>query len=599
MHASNRYPKTSILTHPEHHFPYRPVFSFLLIIILAGCNGAPAVGLSRPEAQPSGLTAAPSEAPPTSTLTPFQPLPPTPEPSPTSPPPLSVWISPAVPPAIQEQFKFPADLPLRSSPEEATLQLSAASGASSEPAPIAAGTWIYTLVAPFPSFTDEVSFNDLRSVWQGKPTDSYDGVTVFVDPATREAITTLLGEPGSGAVESVPAGQILDQAWERQTAWAVVPFETLEPRWKVIRVDGQSPLDKGFVSEEYPLSVLYGITGLPEPMEMLRARLADEQAEGRLVPVSNRDPSHLTVVVVTGVTALVRATAWQMVTKGVTFPARDVGEILQNGDITHISNEVAFAPNCPPPDPNSASLRFCSNPDHLELLKYIGADVIELSGNHVNDWGAENLAYSLDLYREAGMKYYSGGANREESRQPALFEHNGNRLAFIGCNPAGPSYAWATDTQAGSADCADDWLPAEVSRLRDEGYLPIVTLQFNESYDPVPLPAQQKYFKDLANAGAIIVSGSQAHYPQGMGFEGDSLIHYGLGNLFFDQMYYNGLGPGTRWEFIDRHVIYNGKHISTELITAMLEEFARPRLMTAEERQALLELIFKASGWLK
>ncbi|MBU1660232.1 MAG: CapA family protein [Chloroflexi bacterium] len=124
----------------------------------------------------------------------------------------------------------------------------------------------------------------------------------------------------------------------------------------------------------------------------------------------------------------------------------------------------------------------------------------------------------------------------------------------------------------------------------------IATFQYYEFYDSKPTPKHIEDFESIALAGATIVSGSQSHFPQGMGFYGDSaFIHYGLGNLFFDQM--DIPGWGTRREFIDRHVFYEGKHISTELFSAMLEDFARPRPMTSEEREVFLETLFKASGW--
>jgi poly-gamma-glutamate synthesis protein (capsule biosynthesis protein) len=63
--------------------------------------------------------------------------------------------------------------------------------------------------------------------------------------------------------------------------------------------------------------------------------------------------------------------------------------------------------------------------------------------------------------------------------------------------------------------------------------------------------------------------------------------------LFFDQMW----SEPTRQEFLDLHVFYRGQHISTRLLTAMLEDYARPRAMTAEEREAFLTTIFGASGW--
>ena len=103
----------------------------------------------------------------------------------------------------------------------------------------------------------------------------------------------------------------------------------------------------------------------------------------------------------------------------------------------------------------------------------------------------------------------------------------------------------------------------------------------------------------MADSGASIVSGSQAHYAQMMEFYNNSFIHYGLGNLFFDQMGdQDWMPPGIRREFFDRYVIYDGKLISVELLTAMLEDYARPRLMTEQERAGFLQEYFYYSGWI-
>jgi poly-gamma-glutamate synthesis protein (capsule biosynthesis protein) len=71
-------------------------------------------------------------------------------------------------------------------------------------------------------------------------------------------------------------------------------------------------------------------------------------------------------------------------------------------------------------------------------------------------------------------------------------------------------------------------------------------------------------------------------------YNGD-FIHYGLGNLFFDQMD----NINNRREFIDRHIFYDGKYIGTELLTAMLENYAQPRPMTEIERKGLLQDAFR------
>jgi len=177
---------------------------------------------------------------------------------------------------------------------------------------------------------------------------------------------------------------------------------------------------------------------------------------------------------------------------------------------------------------------------------------------------------------------------------PALFEHNGNKIAFFGCNAKPPGYATATEIYPGAVQCDLDLMAGQIASMEEQGYLPIFTFQHTEYYSYQIVESLQKDFERVADAGAVIVQGSQAHQPHGIAFYKDAFLHYGLGNLFFDQYFESA---AQREAFIDRHVIYNGKHISTELITIQFIDNARPRLMTEEERESLLTKVFTASGW--
>jgi poly-gamma-glutamate synthesis protein (capsule biosynthesis protein) len=66
---------------------------------------------------------------------------------------------------------------------------------------------------------------------------------------------------------------------------------------------------------------------------------------------------------------------------------------------------------------------------------------------------------------------------------------------------------------------------------------------------------------------------------------------YGLGNLFFDQMW----SWETRTELYARHTIYDGRLLSTEILTGVLEDYAQPRWATPEERAGILKSIFDAA----
>ena len=51
--------------------------------------------------------------------------------------------------------------------------------------------------------------------------------------------------------------QLVDSAWAERPAWAIIPFEALEPRWKVLSVDGQSPVHNDFDPASYPLKIAF------------------------------------------------------------------------------------------------------------------------------------------------------------------------------------------------------------------------------------------------------------------------------------------------------------------------------------------------------
>jgi poly-gamma-glutamate synthesis protein (capsule biosynthesis protein) len=442
--------------------------------------------------------------------------------------------------------------------------------------------WVYALVAPFPTVTDGVTAEELDLAWSlGSIPEAFNGNPLLMDEPTLAEFSAVWDEPAAGAVRIVTSDRLLETAWAEPGSWAIIPFEELQPKWKVLTIDGRSPIRRDFDLSRYPLVVHL-----------------DVQQDVQLV--SNYDPARMTTVVMTGVTALVRATAYTMELKSVTYPGEKIRDVLREADIAHISNEIPFFTGCTFPRPNSGALVFCSDPKYIELLTDVGADVIELTGNHFADRGSAGMRETIEIYKANSLPYFGGGLDLEDSRKPALFEVNGNKIAFIGCNkPDVGRFPTATDFQPGAAPCDFEYLAGMINSLKAQGYVVISTFQWNESYDSRPSPQQVKDFQLVAEAGASIVSGSQAHYAQMMEFHGESFIHYGLGNLFFDQMGdQDWMPPGIRREFLDRYVIYNGRLLSVELITAMLEDYSRPRLMTDQERAGFLHEYFYYSGWM-
>lgn len=446
--------------------------------------------------------------------------------------------------------------------------------------------WVYALVTPFPTTIPGVTKDDLLMTWQGQASGPFGSQPILMDQNTYEMFSVMWGPAAPASVNVLAQNELIDYAWAHRPTWAIVPFELLDPRWKVLTIDGLSPIDKNLDLAAYPLKIPISLTGDPDAVELVKANIP--------IPSTNRDLQKLTVVAMTGVTALVRATAYMMEQHGMTYPSQDIRQWLSGADITHISNEVPFAENCPYPDPVQADVIFCSRDAYIELLEDVGTDVLELTGDHFQDWGTDAMFHTLDLYRARGWLYYGGGMDLADGRKAVVMENNGNRVAFIGCNAKGGSFAQASETNPGAVACDLEWMSQEISRLKQDGYLVIGTFQHHEYYTYPAQPDQQQDFRQLAEAGAVIVSGSQAHQPQGMEFINGTFIHYGLGNLFFDQY---DLCPACREGFIDRHVFYDGRYISTQLLPIQFIDYSRSRPMTLEEASSLLQTLFSASGW--
>ena len=439
---------------------------------------------------------------------------------------------------------------------------------------------VFILTVPFSNQLENVSFEELRNVWNGIGIDSENNI-IWIQPQSEEQLMHILGAEYSEKVIS---------SFEKPTdcgmnnCWRIMNFSDASPQWRIIEIDNQTPLLKDFNTAKYPLTYKIFLN-YNNDYSIAEAELSNFEKKN-----SNYDQSLLTSVLMTGTTALVRNTAYQIEQNGISFPIENLLHVFSMVDIIHISNEVPFYSKCPSAVPVRKELRFCSDPSYIEIFDLMGADVVELTGNHLLDWGPDAFLETLSLYKSNGINIYGGGENLEDAKKPLIIEHNGNRIAFLGCNVPGPENNWAAEDRPGSLKCDLKEMELELIQLTERGINPIFTFQHNEFNSFRATKQMREDFWRMADAGAVIVSGSQAHYPQGIDFVDQSFIHYGLGNFLFDQMYsYWGMAT------IDIHYLYNGRYINTQQLAIINENYGQPRLMSDDESQVFLKKIYDFS----
>jgi hypothetical protein len=151
---------------------------------------------------------------------------------------------------MRSSLLLPPDTLQLPSSEGAEITISISSQLSS-----ADSLWVYALVAPFPTIPDGVTADELHQEWNGEGGSPFFSSPLLMDENTLQVLTTYWGEPNSQAVKVVPSDQLLEYAWNNQPSWAIVPFEKLEPKWKVLTINGQSPVRKDFNLLSYELTI--------------------------------------------------------------------------------------------------------------------------------------------------------------------------------------------------------------------------------------------------------------------------------------------------------------------------------------------------------
>ncbi len=406
--------------------------------------------------------------------------------------------------------------------------------------------WRYAVVTESFDPVEDISREDLSRSWTAGQ--------IAASPDTLAALASSLGTGGN---------VVVGRPDPSRTRRAIVPIDELSPAWKVVTVDGVHPLDPDRTS--------------------LVVRSCHHSA-------SNFDPTRLTTVVMSGTTALTRRTAERIESHGAADLVEYIAPWFRSADLTHVSNEVSFIRDCDPVNgPGRAAgidLTFCARDSYLEVLELIGTDLVELTGSHLSDYGG--LTRTVEMYRQRRWKWFGGGRTQLEATEPRVLEHHGHKLAFLGCNAVG---TWLHAVSKGAGVAACDWprMTWQIRDLRARGFLPIVSVQHQETHEHDVPPGLVIDLRRLAEAGAVFVLGSQAHSAHPWDVHHGAFVHYGPGNILFAQS-----PEAQREASVDKLYIHDGRLLTVEHLYTRTEH-GRPRIQTARERSRFLAQLDEVS----
>lgn len=355
-----------------------------------------------------------------------------------------------------------------------------------------------------------------------------------------------------------------------ENEYEIIDFNELDFRKKLLTVDGKYYLDT-FDSGAYFRIIKFASEKYEEEIKPLVSSLYN---------VKTLEKDEVLTFAQTGVTALSRGMNNKLWGVGdATYFSEKIKDYLSSFDLTHTSNESSFSEY-------ASAKNICSDKSFITTLTEIGLDIVELTGNHNRDCGDEAALETINIYNNLGIKMVGGGATADEAAKPLVINKKRTGITFLAYNlsTGGATY----DDTPGANQYYEENAKAEIAKAKERGDFVIIDIQYyecnayaSEYEDPICDHAdssagdQVGFFRELIDMGADMVVGTSAHQPQTFELYGNGVIYYGLGNLFFDQVWW----PGTTRSLVLAHYFYNGKLLQTKIVPTVYGDEMQTRLM--------------------
>lgn len=392
----------------------------------------------------------------------------------------------------------------------------------------------------------------------------YVPVTGFYNP---------VGKISEEEFSALVVSQVLPAA--ESTDVVLIPVDMLTNRVKLLAVDESYYLDSFQRGASFEYLVL---AGDEEDVVKITTLLTEALPE---FP----DRENVLSFIQTGVTALSRGMNKQLANVGdASFFAEYIADYLSSFDLTHTSNEASFSATA-----NARNI--CANTKMIDTLTAIGLDIVELTGNHNQDCGDQDAIATIEQYQGLGIKTFGGGRTATEAAEPLLISEKGTGITLLGYNLSTGGYT--LDNTPGANFYTEADAKENIAAAQARGDIVIVDVQYYEcseydyTYEYTRCDAanssagdqiygsQTAMFRHLIDLGADVVVGTSAHQTQTYELYGNGVIYYGLGNLFFDQIWW----PGTTRSLMLAHYFWDGELIQTRLVGTVYDQSMRTMLM--------------------
>jgi poly-gamma-glutamate synthesis protein (capsule biosynthesis protein) len=396
-------------------------------------------------------------------------------------------------------------------------------------------------------------------------------------PAARRMVAdggnrwSRIDQPGGGMRVLTVSGEqsaadVLRQVRRDRGVLGIVPADVVDPRVRVLTVDGVHPLRD---PADYPLRV---------------------EAESA--------PPTVTTLTVVGDIMLARRVG-RAIADDPRRPFRPLRSWLARADITVGNLESTLSTDGSPTQGNDS---FGARPRVLRGLDFAGFDLVSLANNHVGDYGTRAMTRTFDRLRAVDIGYFGAGRNLAEARRPVVLTHRGVRIGFLGTESIGETPAAGRNRPGTNRlnmpprtgplnESALRRIARDIRALKREVDVVVVIPHWGTQYTHRVERSQRIAAHAFAEAGADLVLGGHPHWVQGFETMGRTTVVHSLGNFIFDMDFQVKTREGIFLEI----VLWGGTVMAVEPVPYVIDAGFTPRLARGDRARSILNDVWSSS----
>lgn len=236
---------------------------------------------------------------------------------------------------------------------------------------------------------------------------------------------------------------------------------------------------------------------------------------------------------------------------------------FETSDFASVNLETVLATS-DPGEYAPKSIVFYTHSNAARALKSMGVDYVTFGNNHIYDYLDSGVRTTVDAVDAAGLAYSGGGLNQSEALAPHLRVINGQDYAFIGFvgwkGRVDPDQV-AGEDKGGAAYGSQENIEKATRQASDGSRVVVAQYHGSREYSEGPTAITERRMRAAIDSGADLVVGHHPHVSQGLELYNGKLIAWSLGNVIFDQFFYETHGTFVLKVWMDGDEFYRAEVI--------------------------------------